>query len=140
MPVELDTRARLLAAAESLLLDAKYDDVSIRAICSAADVNVAAVHYHFGSKKALVTALLEERLAPTWAAPLAELAEWAAEGLKGEITIVVAGDAPGSKYDKAIELGVPVLDEDGFRTLLTDGPEAVTPAEEPAEDATDPGA
>ncbi|MGB5151666.1 MAG: NAD-dependent DNA ligase LigA [Mycobacterium sp.] len=36
---------------------------------------------------------------------------------------VVAGDAPGSKYDKAIELGVPVLDEDGFRKLLADGPE-----------------
>jgi DNA ligase (NAD+) len=36
---------------------------------------------------------------------------------------VVAGDAPGSKYDKAIELGVPVLDEDGFRRLLADGPD-----------------
>lgn len=36
---------------------------------------------------------------------------------------VVAGDAPGSKYDKAIELGVPVLDEDGFRRLLENGPE-----------------
>jgi DNA ligase (NAD+) len=37
---------------------------------------------------------------------------------------VVAGDAPGSKYDKAIELGVPVLDEDGFRRLLEHGPDA----------------
>jgi DNA ligase (NAD+) len=36
---------------------------------------------------------------------------------------VVAGDAPGSKYDKAIELGVPVLDEDGFRRLLDEGPD-----------------
>ncbi len=35
---------------------------------------------------------------------------------------VVAGDSPGSKYDKAVELGVPVLDEDGFRKLLADGP------------------
>jgi DNA ligase (NAD+) len=35
---------------------------------------------------------------------------------------VVAGDAPGSKYDKAVELGVPILDEDGFRTLLEEGP------------------
>ena len=35
---------------------------------------------------------------------------------------VVAGDSPGSKYDKAVELGVPILDEDGFRTLLEQGP------------------
>ena len=37
---------------------------------------------------------------------------------------VVVGDSPGSKYDKALQLGVPVLDEDGFRTLLADGPDA----------------
>jgi len=36
---------------------------------------------------------------------------------------VVAGDAPGSKYDKAVELGLPILDEDGFRRLLEEGPE-----------------
>ncbi|MBC6448894.1 NAD-dependent DNA ligase LigA [Actinokineospora sp. HBU206404] len=39
---------------------------------------------------------------------------------------VVVGDAPGSKYDKAIQLKVPVLDEDGFRVLLEQGPEPAT--------------
>jgi DNA ligase (NAD+) len=37
---------------------------------------------------------------------------------------VVVGDNPGSKYDKAVSLGVPVLDEAGFRVLLDDGPQA----------------
>ncbi|WP_073214142.1 NAD-dependent DNA ligase LigA [Streptomyces sp. NBRC 110465] len=36
---------------------------------------------------------------------------------------VVVGDNPGSKYDKAMQLKVPVLDEDGFAILLDDGPE-----------------
>ncbi|MFC4856591.1 NAD-dependent DNA ligase LigA [Actinophytocola glycyrrhizae] len=37
---------------------------------------------------------------------------------------VVVGDAPGSKHDKAVQLKVPVLDEDGFRVLLEQGPDA----------------
>ncbi|WP_412745002.1 NAD-dependent DNA ligase LigA [Krasilnikovia sp. MM14-A1004] len=37
---------------------------------------------------------------------------------------VVVGDNPGSKYDKALTLKVPVLDEDGFAVLLADGPDA----------------
>jgi DNA ligase (NAD+) len=37
---------------------------------------------------------------------------------------VVVGDNPGSKYDKALSLRVPVLDEQGFAVLLADGPEA----------------
>ncbi|MCA1824340.1 MAG: NAD-dependent DNA ligase LigA [Mycobacteriales bacterium] len=37
---------------------------------------------------------------------------------------LVAGDAPGTKYDKAVSLGVPVLDEAGFTSLLADGPAA----------------
>ncbi|MFD4944246.1 NAD-dependent DNA ligase LigA [Streptomyces sp. NPDC058239] len=52
-------------------------------------------------------------------------------------SFVVVGDNPGSKYDKAMQLKVPVLDEDGFAVLLEQGPdaarEAAVPVEEPAE-------
>jgi DNA ligase (NAD+) len=43
---------------------------------------------------------------------------------------VVAGENAGSKYDKAVELGLTILDEPAFRLLLTEGPQAVHP--EPA--------
>ncbi|BAV40881.1 NAD-dependent DNA ligase LigA [Mycobacterium ulcerans] len=46
----------------------------------------------------------------------------AAGSVSKKTSYVVAGDAPGSKYDKAVELGVPILDEDGFRKLLEQGP------------------
>ncbi|MEY9862461.1 DNA ligase (NAD+) [Catenulispora sp. GAS73] len=39
-------------------------------------------------------------------------------------SFVVVGDNPGSKYDKALSLGVKVLDEEGFKVLLGAGPEA----------------
>ena len=45
----------------------------------------------------------------------------AAGSVSKKTDYVVAGDSPGSKYDKAVELGVPVLDEDGFRRLLAEG-------------------
>ncbi|MFE0154054.1 NAD-dependent DNA ligase LigA [Nonomuraea sp. NPDC059007] len=37
---------------------------------------------------------------------------------------VVVGENAGSKYDKAVSLGVPILDERGFGVLLEQGPEA----------------
>jgi DNA ligase (NAD+) len=46
----------------------------------------------------------------------------AASSVSKKTAYVVAGDSPGSKYDKAVELGVPILDEDGFRRLLEQGP------------------
>jgi DNA ligase (NAD+) len=45
----------------------------------------------------------------------------AAASVSKKTAYVVAGDSPGSKYDKAVELGVPILDEDGFRALLEKG-------------------
>jgi DNA ligase (NAD+) len=56
----------------------------------------------------------------------------AAGSVSKKTAYVVAGDAPGSKYDKAVELGVPILDEDGFRKLLADGPDISAPDQEPA--------
>jgi DNA ligase (NAD+) len=47
----------------------------------------------------------------------------AASSVSKKTDFVVVGDAPGSKYDKALSLKVPVLDEDGFRVLLSDGPD-----------------
>jgi DNA ligase (NAD+) len=65
----------------------------------------------------------------------------AASSVSKKTAFVVAGEAPGSKYDKAIELKVPVLDEDGFRVLLDRGPEAATEVavigEEPDGDEAD---
>jgi DNA ligase (NAD+) len=46
----------------------------------------------------------------------------AAGSVSKKTAYVVAGDSPGSKYDKAVELGVPILDEAGFRRLLEEGP------------------
>ncbi len=49
----------------------------------------------------------------------------AAGSVSKKTAYVVAGDSPGTKYDKAVELGVPILDEDGFRRLLETGPDSV---------------
>ncbi|WP_410870033.1 NAD-dependent DNA ligase LigA [Nocardia sp. A7] len=49
----------------------------------------------------------------------------AAGSVSKKTAFVVIGEAPGSKAAKAEELGVQILDEDGFRLLLDRGPEAV---------------
>lgn len=41
-------------------------------------------------------------------------------------TFCVVGENPASKYDKAVALGVPVLDDAGFAVLLAAGPEVAT--------------
>jgi DNA ligase (NAD+) len=48
---------------------------------------------------------------------------------------LVVGDSPGSKYDKAVQLKVPVLDEDGFVVLLERGADAARETVAGAEEA-----
>ena len=65
----------------------------------------------------------------------------AVQALGGKVTssvskktaFLIAGDKPGSKHDKALTLGVPVLDEAGFRVLLDNGPAAAGQAAQPQE-------
>jgi len=46
----------------------------------------------------------------------------AAGSVSKNTSYVIAGENAGTKLDKAEQLGVPVLDEDGFRELLANGP------------------
>jgi DNA ligase (NAD+) len=53
-------------------------------------------------------------------AMLEEAGAKVAGSVSKKTTAVIAGEAAGSKRDKAIELGIPILDEDGLRQLLED--------------------
>jgi AcrR family transcriptional regulator len=56
------TRQRLLAATRQLLAERGEDAIRLRDITDAAEVNIAAVNYHFGSLKALYTATIKEAI------------------------------------------------------------------------------
>jgi AcrR family transcriptional regulator len=59
-----DTKTRILDAAERLFVEHGFEATSLRSLTSAAGVNLAAVHYHFGSKEELFQAVLTRRLDP----------------------------------------------------------------------------
>jgi AcrR family transcriptional regulator len=58
------TKERILDAAESLFMTHGFEATSLRAITARAGVNLAAVHYHFGSKEELFQSVLARRLDP----------------------------------------------------------------------------
>ncbi len=57
-------RTKLLDAAERLFATQGFGAVSLRQIIADADVNVAAVHYHFGSKAELLDAVIMRKAGP----------------------------------------------------------------------------
>jgi AcrR family transcriptional regulator len=57
------TRRRILKAASRVFADQGYEGASVRDIVARADVNQAAINYHFGSKEGLYRAVLEQALA-----------------------------------------------------------------------------
>ncbi|MEZ4386201.1 MAG: TetR/AcrR family transcriptional regulator [Candidatus Krumholzibacteriia bacterium] len=61
--LQSDTRSRLLEAAEQLFARHGFDGVSIRDIAAAAEVNVAAVNYHFQGKENLYREVLQQVVA-----------------------------------------------------------------------------
>lgn len=61
---ESDTKTLILDAAEQAFADLGFDAASLRHIISVAGVNLAAVHYHFGSKDGLIATVFARRIGP----------------------------------------------------------------------------
>ncbi len=69
------TKEMILDAAELLFSENGVDGVSLRALTSAAGVNLASVHYHFGSKEEVARAVFRRRVRPVNAERIALLDE-----------------------------------------------------------------
>jgi len=67
------TRNRIIDSAEQLFATSGFNAASLRAITSAAKVNLAAVNYHFGSKEALIKEVFAGHLKPLNSERLAQL-------------------------------------------------------------------
>ena len=60
----IETKDRILDAAERAFSEFGFNGVSLRSIIADAGVNLAAVHYHFGSKEELLKAVVMRRAGP----------------------------------------------------------------------------
>ena len=101
MPAE-DTKTRILDAAERLFAERGFPAVSMRAITGKAGVNLAAVHYHFGSKQELIRSVLQRYAVPLNAERIR---------LLDEIEKRAGGDVPpleevlGAFFEPAVRFG-----------------------------------
>ena len=64
MKQEIDTKQKILDAAQYIFAREGFNGTSLRAITKRAGVNIAAINYHFGSKEALLNAVIERHLIP----------------------------------------------------------------------------
>jgi len=60
----IDTKTKILDAAQRLIAEHGYSGTSLRHIIAEAGVNLASVHYHFGSKEELLNALVWRKVNP----------------------------------------------------------------------------
>ena len=82
-----DTKSQILDTAERLFAQKGFDAVSLRNIVTVAKVNLAAVHYHFGSKQSLLHTVVARRLRPINEERLARLAEAQAKAGKRPVKL-----------------------------------------------------
>lgn len=64
MSERVDTKSRILDSAEKLFGMNGFESTSLRDITTAADVNLAAINYHFQSKDSLIDAIVARRIEP----------------------------------------------------------------------------
>jgi len=74
----MSTKNKIIDAAESLFAEQGFNGTSLREITGKAEVNLAAVNYHFGSKKELIKAVMSrymDELSPRLESALSEICE-----------------------------------------------------------------
>lgn len=101
-----DTKERILDAAELLFAERGFDATSLRGVTAEARVNLAAVNYHFGSKAALLRAVVRRILAPANAERLRALGELEAGGRRPPVEELI---------EAFVSPVVGLLDHDGER-------------------------
>jgi AcrR family transcriptional regulator len=89
-PANFSTRERILGVAETLFARHGFAGASLRQVTAAANVNLAAVNYHFGSKESLIEEVFRRRLDELNRHRLAALAE---AGAKADPTLEDVLDA-----------------------------------------------
>jgi AcrR family transcriptional regulator len=82
-----DTKEKILDTAERLIGEQGYAATSLRQIIAEAGVNLAAVHYHFGSKEDLLDAVVVRKAAPVNEVRLARLDRVEAEAGSGPLEV-----------------------------------------------------
>ena len=87
--VEESSRERILNAAEQLFSEQGISGTSLRAVTRAAGVNLASVHYYFGSKEALLDAVIDRRAKPVNAQRLLALETLMSSGDSLEIEAIL---------------------------------------------------
>lgn len=73
----------------------------------------------FNSKTVVVTGLLKNYTRITIKQKLESLGAKVSESVSKKTDYVIAGESAGSKYDKAVKLGVDIIDEDQFENMFT---------------------
>lgn len=83
----IDTKQKILETAERLFGSQGYDATSLRQIIAEAGVNLAAIHYHFGSKEELLDELILHKIQPVNEQRIALLDRIEAEAGSGPIAV-----------------------------------------------------
>ncbi len=89
----MNTKDRILTAAERLFAHDGFEATSLRAITAEAKVNLAAVNYHFQSKEALVQAVIGRRMGPVNAQRIALLDAYESEAAGAPLPLEKIMDA-----------------------------------------------
>ena len=83
----IETKEKILDTAERLIGEQGYAATSLRQIIAKAGVNLAAVHYHFGSKEGLLDAVVTRKVTPVNEARMAWLDRVLAEAGNGPVEV-----------------------------------------------------